>query len=202
MKYNNDINKWDRQPEEPKSSFKYFSFYLVEQVKNAKDPLQKTADYFERKLKYMFNMSSLYEWQKRAEAYNQYLAEQNRKKLEKEYEKVCNDTMIQIVAISQITGQKINSIITKVKNANGNEELINEALGNITLPQLSQVLKLNQDIMKTILRIPDSQEVAVSGNMAVKQETVTNLQEDINKLSPEEREMYLELCEKVNNEDK
>ena len=201
MKYNNDINKWDRQPEEPKSSFKYFSFYLVEQVKNAKDPLQKTADYFERKLKYMFNMSSLYEWQKRAEAYNQYLAEQNRKKLEKEYEKVCNDTMIQIVAISQITGQKINSIITKVKQANGDEELINEALGNITLPQLSQVLKLNQDIMKTILRIPDSQEVAVSGKVDVKQETVTNLQEDINKLSPEEREMYLELCEKVNNEE-
>ena len=149
----------------------------------------------------MFNMSSLYEWQKRAEAYNQYLAEQNRKKLEKEYEKVCNDTMIQIVAISQITGQKINSIITKVKQANGNEELINEALGNISLPQLSQVLKLNQDIMKTILRIPDSQEVAVSGKVDVKQETVTNLQEDINKLSPEEREMYLELCEKVNNEE-
>ena len=201
MKYNNDINKWDRQPEEPKASYKYFSFYLTEQVKNAKDPLQKTADYFERKIKYMFCLSSNYEWQKRAEAYNQYLAEQNRKKLEKEYEKVCNDTMIQIVAISQITGQKINSIITKVKQANGDEELINEALGNITLPQLSQVLKLNQDIMKTILRIPDSQEVAVSGKVDVKQETVTNLQEDINKLSPEEREMYLELCEKVNNEE-
>ena len=201
LKYNNDINKWDRQPEEPKASFKYFSFYLVEQVKNAKDPLQKTADYFERKLKYMFNMSSLYEWQKRAEAYNQYLAEQNRKKLEKEYEKVCNDTMIQIVAISQITGQKINSIITKVKNANGNEELINEALGNISLPQLSQVLKLNQDIMKTILRIPDSQEVAVSGNVAT---TVKQVEEDmtekLSKLSPEKREEYLALQAELNDE--
>ena len=201
MKYNNDINKWDRQPEEPKASYKYFSFYLTEQVKNAKDPLQKTADYFERKIKYMFCLSSNYEWQKRAEAYNQYLAEQNRKKLEKEYEKVCNDTMIQIVAISQITGQKINTIINKIKTANGNEELLNEALGNITLPQLSQVLKLNQDIMKTILRIPDSQEVAVIGNMAT---TVKQVEEDmtekLSKLSPEKREEYLALQAELNDE--
>ena len=202
MIYNNEINKWDRQPEEPKASYKYFSFYLTEQVKNAKDPLQKTADYFERKIKYMFCLSSNYEWQKRAEAYNQYLAEQNRKKLEKEYEKVCNDTMIQIVAISQITGQKINSIITKVKQANGNEELINEALGNITLPQLSQVLKLNQDIMKTILRIPDNQEVSVVGKVAttIKEEPET-LKQKLDKLSPEERELYLDMCEKVNDEE-
>ncbi len=197
MNYNNDINKWDRQPEEPKASFKYFSYYLIEQVKNSKDPLQKTAEYFDRKLKYMFNLSSNYEWQKRAEAYNLYLAEQNRKKLEKEYEKVCNDTMIQIVAISQITGQKINSIITKLKNANGNEELINEALGNITIPQLSQVLKLNQDIMKTIMGIPDKQEVNMSGNVAVDNKT-QDLKSKLDKLSPEEREIYLELCEKAN----
>lgn len=201
MTYNSEIAKWEKQSDEPKASFKYFSFYLIEQAKNANNPLQKTADYFGRKIKYMRNMSCLYDWDKRADAYNQFLAEQNRKKLEKEYEKVCNDTMVQIVAISQITGQKVNSIITKIKNAKGDEEALNEALGNITLPQLSQVLKLNQDIMKTILRIPDNQEVNVTGNMAVKQETVTNLQNDISKLSPEEREMYLELCEKVNNEE-
>ena len=199
MNYNNDINKWDRQPEEPKSAFKYFSYYLIEQVKNSRDPLQKTAEYFDRKLKYMFNLSSNYEWQKRAEAYNLYLAEQNRKKLEKEYEKVCNDTMVQIVAISQITGQKINSIITKVKDANGNEELINEALGNITIPQLSQVLKLNQDIMKTIMGIPDKQEVNMSGNVGVENKT-QDLKSKLDKLSPEEREMYMELCDKVNDE--
>ena len=60
---------------------------------------------------------------------------------------------------------------------------------------------MNQDTMKMIMGIPDKQEVAMTGNMAVKQENVTNLQENINKLSPEEREMYLELCEKVNNEE-
>lgn len=201
MVYNNEIKKWDRQPEERSAEYKYFSFFLAEHVKNSFTSIQKTSEYFQRSDKYITNISNKNKWKERADAYIQYLAEQNRQKLEKEYEKVCNETMLQIVAISQITGQKINSIITKVKNAKGDEELLNEALGNITLPQLSQVLKLNQDIMKTILRIPDSQEVAVSGNMAVKQETVTNLQEDINKLSPEEREMYLELCEKVNNEE-
>lgn len=201
MIYDKEKKVWEQQPEEPKAKFKYFSYFLIEQVKNAKDPLQKTADYFQRKIRYIHNMSSLYEWEKRASEYNLYLAEQNRKKLEKEYEKVCNDTMIQIVAISQITGQKINSIITKVKQANGNEELINEALGNISLPQLSQVLKLNQDIMKTILRIPDSQEVAVSGNVAT---TVKQVEEDmtekLSKLSPEKREEYLALQAELNDE--
>ena len=201
LKYNNDINKWDRQPEEPKSSFKYFSFYLVEQVKNAKDPLQKTADYFERKIKYMFNMSSLYEWQKRAEAYNQYLAEQNRKKLEKEYEKFCTDTVTQIMAMSQIIGQKINADIMTLKEAKGDKEAIKEAIGNMPLNQVAQVLKTNQDIIKSILRIPDNQEVSVTGNMAT---TVKQVEEDmtekLSKLSPEKREEYLALQAELNDE--
>ena len=202
MIYDEKKQKWEKQPKEPKNAYKYFSFYLTDQCKS---PRGKSYDNvctnFSITKTTVYNYANKFDWEKRADAYNQYLAEQNRQKLEKEYEKVCNETMLQIVAISQITGQKINSIITKVKNAKGDEELLNEALGNITLPQLSQVLKLNQDIMKTILRIPDNQELNVTGNMAVKQETVTNLQNDINKLSPEEREMYLELCEKVNNEE-
>ena len=201
MEYDTSLNKWERQINEPKSAYKYFSFYLTEQVKNSKDPLEKACQFFNKKKTYFTKISCIYDWWKRAEAYNQHLAEQNRKKLEKEYEKVCNDTMIQIVAISQITGQKINSIITKVKQANGNEELINEALGNITLPQLSQVLKLNQDIMKTILRIPDNQEVSVTGNMAT---TVKQVEEDmtekLSKLSPEKREEYLALQAELNDE--
>ena len=202
MIYDEKKQKWEKQPKEPKNAYKYFSFYLTDQCKS---PRGKSYDNvctnFSITKTTVYNYANKFDWEKRADAYNQYLAEQNRQKLEKEYEKVCNETMLQIVAISQITGQKINSIITKVKNAKGDEEALNEALGNITLPQLSQVLKLNQDIMKTILRIPDNQEVNVTGNMVVKQETVTNLQNDINKLSPEEREMYLELCEKVNNEE-
>lgn len=201
MKYNNDINKWDRQPEEPKSAFKYFSFYLVEQVKNAKDPLQKTADYFERKIKYMFCLSSNYEWQKRAEAYNQHLAEQNRKKLEKEYEKFCTDTVTQIMAMSQIIGQKINADILTLKEAKGDKEAIKEAIGNMPLNQVAQVLKTNQDIIKSILRIPDNQEVSVTGNMAT---TVKQVEEDmtekLSKLSPEKREEYLALQAELNDE--
>lgn len=202
MIYDNDKKKWEQQPEEPKASYKYFSFYLIEQAKNSRDPLQKTADYFDRAIAYIHNMSSLYEWEKRATAYNQYLAEQNRKRLEQGYEKVCNDTMLQIVAISQITGQKINSIIAEIKEANGDKERINDIIGNLSLPQMSQVLKLNQDIMKTILRIPDNQEVTVSGNMAttVKDETA-DIKTKLDKLTAEEREVYLELCEKVSSEE-
>lgn len=201
MIYNNDINKWDRQPEEPKASYKYFSFYLTEQVKNAKDPLKKTADYFERKIKYMFCLSSNYEWQKRAEAYNQYLAEQNRKKLEKEYEKFCTDTVTQIMAMSQIIGQKINADIMTLKEAKGDKEAIKEAIGNMPLNQVAQVLKTNQDIIKSILRIPDNQEVSVTGNMAT---TVKQVEEDmtekLSKLSPEKREEYLALQAELNDE--
>ena len=201
MTYDNELTKWEQQPEEPKASYKYFSFYLIEQAKNSRDPLQKTAEHFDRNIRYMHNMSSLYEWEKRATAYNQYLAEQNRKRLEQEYEKVCNDTMLQIVAISQITGQKINSIITEIKEAKGDRERINDIIGNLSLPQMSQVLKLNQDIMKTILRIPDNQEVTVSGKMAttVRDETA-DIKSKLDKLTAEEREMYLELCEKANEE--
>ncbi len=202
MVYNNEIKKWDRQPKERSAEYKYFSFFLTEHVKNSFTSIQKTSEYFQRSDKYITNISNKNKWKERADAYIQYLAEQNRQKLEKEYEKVCNETMLQIVAISQITGQKINSIITKVKNAKGDEELLNEALGNITLPQLSQVLKLNQDIMKTILRIPDNQEVSVVGKVAttIKEEPVT-LKQKLDKLSPEEREMYLDMCEKVNDEE-
>lgn len=202
MVYNNEIKKWDRQPEERSAEYKYFSFFLTEHVKNSFTSIQKTSEYFQRSDKYITNISNKNKWKERADAYIQYLAEQNRQKLEKEYEKVCNETMIQIVAISQITGQKINSIITKVKNAKGDEELLNEALGNITLPQLSQVLKLNQDIMKTILRIPDNQEVNVVGKVSttIREEPET-LKQKLDKLSPEEREMYLDMCEKVNNEE-
>ena len=201
MIFDNEIKKWEKQPEESSTEYKYFSFFLPEHIKDSYNSIQKTVDYFKKSYKYISNISVKNKWKERADAYNQFLEEQNRKKLEKEYEKVCNDTMLQIVAISQITGQKINSIITKVKQANGNEELINEALGNITLPQLSQVLKLNQDIMKTILRIPDSQEVAVSGNVAT---TVKQVEEDmtekLSKLSPEKREEYLALQAELNDE--
>lgn len=197
MIFDNEIKKWEKQPEESSTEYKYFAFFLPEHIKDSYNSIQKTVDYFGKCYKYISNISVKNKWKERADAYSQFLAEQNRKKLEKEYEKVCNDTMVQIVDISQITGQKINSIITKIKNAKGDEEALNEALGNITLPQLSQVLKLNQDIMKTILRIPDSQEVAVKGEMATTIKEEVDIKNKLDKLSPEEREMYLELCEKA-----
>lgn len=202
MTYDSNKNKWERQPEESKASFKYFSFYLIEQAKNAKDPLQKTADYFNRTIKYMMNLSSVNKWKERAEAYNQYLAEEQQKEFEREYKKRCKETFIQIGATSQIIGQKLNSIVTELKDANGDAEKIKEVIGNLSLPQIVQVLKLNQDTMKMIMGIPDKQEVAMTGNMAttVKDESVT-IKEKLDKLSPEEREQYLELCEKANGDD-
>lgn len=202
MIFDNEIKKWEKQPEERSTEYKYFSFFLPEHIKDSYNSIQKTVDYFKKAYKYISNISVRNKWKERADAYSQFLAEQNRKKLEKEYEKVCNDTMLQIVAISQITGQKVNSIISEIKNANGDKERINEVIGNLSLPQLAQVLKLNQDIMKTILRIPDNQEVSVVGKVAttIREEPET-LKQKLDKLSPEEREMYLELCEKTNDGD-
>ena len=200
MTYDNELKKWEQQPEEPKASFKYFSFYLIEQAKNSRDPLQKTADKFDRNIRYMHNMSSLYDWEKRATAYNQYLAEEQQKEFEREYKKRCKETFMQIGATSQIIGQKLNSIVTELKDANGDTERIKEVIGNLTLPQIVQVLKLNQDTMKMIMGIPDKQEVAMTGSVAttIREE---DLKGKLDKLTPEEREMYLELCEKVNNEE-
>lgn len=106
---------------------------------------------------------------------------------------------MQIGATSQIIGQKLNSIVTELKDANGDIEKIKEVIGNLTLPQIVQVLKMNQDTMKMIMGIPDKQEVAMTGNVAttIKDEKET-LKEKLDKLSPEEREQYLELCEKAN----
>lgn len=201
MIFDKEKKKWERQPEEPKAAFKYFSFYLIEQAKNSNNPLHKTATYFDRSINYMTKTSCVYQWKERADAYNLYLAEEQQKEFEREYKKRCKETFMQIGATSQIIGQKLNSIMTELKDANGDTEKIRDVIGNLSLPQIVQVLKLNQDTMKMIMGIPDKQEVNMSGNMAVKQETVTNLQNDISKLSPEEREMYLELCEKVNNEE-
>ena len=196
MTYDSNKNKWERQPEESKASFKYFSFYLIEQVKNAKDPLQKTADYFNRTIKYMMNLSCVNKWKERAEAYNQYLAEEQQKEFEREYKNRCKETFIQIGATSQIIGQKLNSIVKELKDANGDTEKVKEVIGNLTLPQIVQVLKLNQDTMKMIMGIPDKQEVSMSGNVATTIKE-NDIKMKLDKLSPEEREVYLELCEKA-----
>lgn len=202
MEYDKKKQKWEKQPHEPKNAYKYFSYYLIDQCKNVKDKsYDNLCTTFSITKTTVYNYANKFEWDKRVDLYNQYVAEQTRKKHEKEYEKFCTDTVTQIMAMSQIIGQKINADIMTLKEAKGDKEAIKEAIGNMPLNQVAQVLKTNQDIIKSILGIPDRQEVAVTGKVDVKQETVTNLQTDINKLSPEEREMYLELCEKVNNEE-
>ena len=201
MQYDNTKNKWERQPEETKSAFKYFSFYLTEQVKNSKNPLQKTAEYFERKIKYISQISCVYQWKERADAYNLYLAEEQQKEFEREYKERCKETFIQIGATSQIIGQKLKYIVTELKSANGDTEKIQEVIGNLTLPQIVQVLKMNQDTMKMIMGIPDKQEVSMNGNVAT---TVKQVEEDmtekLSKLSPEKREEYLALQAELNDE--
>ena len=91
--------------------------------------------------------------------------------------------------------------MTELKNANGNTEVIRDVIGNLSLPQIVQVLKVNQDTMKMIMGIPDKQEVNMSGNVATTIKEASDLKTKLDKLSPEEREMYLELCEKTNDGD-
>ena len=101
--------------------------------------------------------------------------------------------------MSQIIGQKINADIMSLKDAKGDKEAIKEAIGNMPLNQVAQVLKTNQDILKTILRIPDNQEVTVSGKVAttIKEDDMTD---KLSKLSPEKREEYLALQAELNDE--
>ena len=196
MVYDNTLKKWEQQPEENKSSFKYFSFYLIEQAKNSRDPLEKVCQNYNKSKVYINRLSCENKWKDRAEAYNQYLAEEQQKEFEREYKKRCKETFMQIGATSQIIGQKLNSIVTELKDANGDTERIKEVIGNLTLPQIVQVLKLNQDTMKMIMGIPDKQEVSMSGNVAttIREE---DLKGKLDKLTPEEREIYLEICEKA-----
>lgn len=201
MVYDNNLKKWEQQPEENKSSFKYFSFYLIEQAKNSRDPLEKVCQHFNKSRVYIGRLSSENKWYDRAEAYNQYLAEEQQKEFEREYKKRCKETFMQIGATSQIIGQKLNSIVTELKDANGDTERIKEVIGNLSLPQIVQVLKLNQDTMKMIMGIPDKQEVSVGGSVAT---TVKQIEEDLtdklSKLSPEKREEYLALQAELNDE--
>lgn len=202
MNYDSSLKKWERQPDESKSSFKYFSFYLIEQIKNMKNPLEKVCEYYGKKIVYISRLSYENKWSERAEAYNQYLAEEQQKEFEREYKNRCKETFIQIGAASQIIGQKLNSIVKELKDANGDTEKVKEVIGNLTLPQIVQVLKLNQDTMKMIMGIPDKQEVTMTGNVAttIKDEKAM-LKEKLDKLSPEEREQYIEICEKLGEEE-
>lgn len=202
MVYDSNLNKWDKQPEESNASFKYFQYYLIEQAKNMKNPLEKVCEFYNKKIIYITRLSCENKWKERAEAYNNYLAEEQQREFEREYKKRCKETFMQIGATSQIIGQKLNSIMTELKEANGDAEKIREVIGNLSLPQVVQVLKVNQDTMKMIMGIPDKQEVNMNGNVAttIKDEKET-LKEKLDKLSPEEREQYLELCEKVSEED-
>ena len=201
MTFDKDIKKWEQQPEESKSSFKYFSFYLIEQAKNLRDPLDKVCQHFNKSKVYIYRLSYENKWSERAEAYNQYLAEEQQKEFEREYKKRCKETFMQIGATSQIIGQKLNSIMTELKDANGDTERIKDVIGNLSLPQIVQVLKLNQDTMKMIMGIPDKQEVSVGGSVAT---TVKQIEEDmtdkLSKLSPEKREEYLALQAELNDE--
>ena len=202
MIYDEKRQKWEKQPKEPKNAYKYFSFYLTDQCKSPRGKsYNNVCTNFSITKTTVYNYANKFDWEKRADAYNQYLAEQNRQKLEKEYEKFCTDTVTQIMAMSQIIGQKINADIMTLKEAKGDKEAIKEAIGNMPLNQVAQVLKTNQDIIKSILRIPDSQEVAVTGKVAT---TVKQVEEDmtekLSKLSPEKREEYLALQAELNDE--
>ena len=197
MVFDSNKKKWEQQPEEPNAPFRYFSFFLIEQTKNFKDPIEKVCQYYSKKKKYINRLSCDYKWNERAEAYNNYLAEEQQKEFEREYKKRCKETFMQIGATSQIIGQKLNSIMTELKAADGDTERIKDVIGNLSLPQIVQVLKLNQDTMKMIMGIPDKQEVSMSGNVATTIKEDNELKNKLDKLSPEERELYLELCEKA-----
>lgn len=197
MTFDSKLKKWEQQPDEPKAAFKYFSFYLIEQAKNARGAVESVCKYFNKKKVYITRLSYENKWGERAEAYNQYLAEEQQKEFEREYKKRCKETFMQIGATSQIIGQKLNSIMTELKQADGDTERIKDVIGNLSLPQIVQVLKLNQDTMKMIMGIPDKQEVSMSGNVATTIKEDNDLKNKLDKLSPEEREMYLELCEKA-----
>ena len=201
MIFDSNKKKWEQQPEESKASFKYFSFFLIEQAKNSKGAIENVCKYFNKRKVYITRLSYENKWGERAEAYNQYLAEEQQKEFEREYKKRCKETFMQIGATSQIIGQKLNSIMTELKQADGDSEKIRDVIGNLSLPQIVQVLKLNQDTMKMIMGIPDKQEVSVGGSVAT---TVKQIEEDmtdkLSKLSPEKREEYLALQAELNDE--
>ena len=204
QKYDENKKKWEKQSWDTKNPYDYFTFFLDWYAKNKWDTAKakaKTCEYFNKKYRYIENISAKFEWLERAEAYKNYLDEEQRKEFEIEYKERCKETFMQIRATSQIVGKKLGAMVSALKDANGDAEKENEVMGNITLPQLVQVLKLNQDIMNNILGIPDKREVSVSGNVAA---TVKQVEEDLteklSKLSPEKREEYLALQAELNDE--
>ena len=59
----------------------------------------------------------------------------------------------------------------------------------------------SQDVLKSILRIPDNQEVSLTGKVATTvQQVEEDMTEKLSKLSPEKREEYLALQAELNDE--
>jgi len=204
QKYDENKKKWEKQSWDKKNPYKYFYFFLMTCAKNkwkSAEAKVKTCEYFDLNKNYVERISGQYEWLSRAEAYKTYLDEEQQKEFEEEYKERCKETFMQIRATSQIVGKKLNSIVSALRDANGDSERENEIVGNITLPQIVQVLKLNQDTMKMIMGIPDKQEVSLGGSVAT---TVKQVEEDmtdkLSKLSPEKREEYLALQAELNDE--
>lgn len=202
-RYDENKKKWEKQSWDKKNPYNYFSFFLDYCARNkwkTAEAKVKTCEYFSRNKNYIERISAEFEWLYRSESYKAYLEEEQRKEFEAEYKKRCKETFLQIGATSQIIGQKLNSIMAELKSANGDSERIKDVIGNLSLPQIVQVLKLNQDTMKMILGIPDKQDVSVNGNVAatVKDDTA-DLKAKLDKLTLEERDMYFELCDKINS---
>ena len=205
QKYEENKKKWEKQSWDKKNPYNYFYTFLMTCAKNkwkTAEAKVKTCETHNLNKNYVERISAQFEWLDRAEAYHNYLDEEQRKEFEEEYKKICKETIIQIGAMSQIIGQKINADIQSIRDAKGDKEAVKEAIGSMPMNQVAQILKTNQEVLKTILRIPDAQEVNVNGKVAttIKEEPET-LKQKLDKLSPEEREMYLDLCDKVNEDD-
>lgn len=97
------------------------------------------------------------------------------------------------------------------KDANGNEKKIKLTPQQELLAGLMAIYRDKKnpvqvrakvaETLMTYLYSKPAQEIEMSAETTVHNDKTPNIKESLDKLSPEERELYLDLCDKVNEED-
>lgn len=174
---------WEKQEWETYGTYKRFCIYRDMGITRS---LRKVCEYLKRPEKYIRALeisASKYKWRDRADAYDMYLEEQNRKENEQEIKEM-KKRHIQQALIMQ------KNVITRIQNVNPKELSISDCIR--MFETAAKIERLSRDC--------DTQKIELNNKVVVDTKEILE-QKKLEKLSPEELEELEELMKKMNGEE-
>lgn len=173
--------------------YAYFCAYRDDGITRS---VKKTAAKYERALAYMYNMSTKYHWNARAEKYDEYLNIVRQRENIKAIDQMNQEVIDNARAVRFVVNKKLKIIYNQIKAAGDNETLLNDILKNLPVANLANILQASFDLERKARGITDDTSV-VNVTTNIKSESENSL--DTSKMTWEEKQAYHELLEKYGN---